>query len=134
MSRHDLVNPPGMAPATGFSYGALAAEGSLFHLAGITGHREDGSIDEALVDQFRAACESVAKVIGEAGGSPSDLLSMTIFTSDIEAYRAQPRELGEAYRSVFAKHYPPMALFGISELYDPKALVELVCVAVVPLR
>lgn len=132
MSRHDLFNPPGMAVATGFSYGAIPAQGKLLHLAGITGHREDGSIDEGLVDQFRAACESVAKVIAHAGGEVTDLLSMTIFTSDIESYRAQPRELGQAYRSVFGKHYPPMALFGISELYDPKASVELVCVAVVP--
>jgi enamine deaminase RidA (YjgF/YER057c/UK114 family) len=40
--------------------------------------------------------------------------------------------IGEAYRNVFGKHYPPMALIGVAELFDPKAKVELVGVAVVP--
>jgi hypothetical protein len=33
---------------------------------------------------------------------------------------------------VFGRHYPPLALFGIDELFDPSAFVELVCLAVVP--
>ena len=29
------------------------------------------------------------------------------------------------------KHFPPMALFGVSEQVDPNAHVELVCIAVI---
>ena len=119
-----------MAPAAGFSYGAVAAEGWTLHIAGLTGHRGDLSIDEGIVDQFSAACRTVADVIEEAGGEPTDLVSMTIYTSAIEEYRQHLEEIGAGYRMVFGKHYPPMALLGISELFDPKALVELVCVAV----
>jgi enamine deaminase RidA (YjgF/YER057c/UK114 family) len=132
MSRHELFDPEGLPEASGFSYGALAAEGRLLHIAGLTGHHGDGSIGVELVDQFATACSSVAKVIEEAGGSPTDLVSMTIFTSDLAAYRANLSRLGEAYRGVFGKHYPPMALIGIGELFDPRATVELSCVAVVP--
>ena len=132
MSRHHLFDPDGMPPATGFSYGALSDGGRLLHVAGLTGHRADGSIDEDLVDQFRSACVSVARVITEGGGSPDDMVSMTIYTTDVAAYRSRLGELGSAYRSVFGKHYPPMALFGVVELFDPRARVELVCVAVVP--
>lgn len=132
MSRHHLFNPDHMAPAAGFSYGAVAAEGRTLHIAGLTGHRRDLSIDEGIVDQFSAACRAVAGVIEEAGGEPTDLVSMIIYTSAIEEYRQHLEEIGVAYRMVFGKHYPPMALLGISELFDPKALVELVCVAVVP--
>lgn len=132
MSRHHLFDPAGMAPPIGFSYGAIAAIGSTVHIAGITGHQEDGSIDEELVEQFGAACESVAKVIIEAGGEPTDLVSMTIYTTDITEYRENLAPLGERYRAVFGRHYPPMALLGIGELFDPAAIVELVCVAVIP--
>lgn len=132
MSRHHLFDPDGFPEAVGFSYGALAAGGRTLHVAGMTGHRADGSIDDDLVGQFGVACESVARVIGEAGGEPSDLVSMTIYTTDVDGYRRQLRALGERYRSVFGKHYPPMALFGVTQLFDPAALVELVCVAVVP--
>lgn len=132
MSRHTLFNPEGMAPATGFSYGAIAGDGRLVHVAGMTGHRADGSIADGLIEQFGDACRSVVKVVEEAGGTASDVVSMTIYTSDIDAYRANLKPIGVAYRETFGDHYPPMALFGISELFDPRATVELVCVAVAP--
>ncbi len=132
MTRHQLINPSDLPDPSGFSYAAKPAHGRTVHLAGITGHHADGTIDDDLVEQFRTACHSVARVISEAGGKPADLVSMTIFTTDIAAYRARPQELGVAYRSVFGKHFPTMALFGIDELFDPAAVVELVCVAVVP--
>lgn len=132
MSRHHLFNPNGMAPAVGFSYGAIPANGEHVYLAGITGHRQDGSIDDGIVDQFATACESVAKIIAEAGGEPTDVVSMTIYTTDIAAYRAALTPLGERYRAVFGRYYPPMSLIGVAELFDPAAVVELVCVAVIP--
>jgi enamine deaminase RidA (YjgF/YER057c/UK114 family) len=132
MTRHHLFNPPGMAPPSGFSYGALPSQGRILHIAGITGHRADLSIDEGLVDQFAQACHSLAEVISEAGGVPTDLVSLTIYTSDMAAYRANLKLIGEAWRQVFGKHYPPMALIGVAELYDPRAVVELVGVATVP--
>jgi enamine deaminase RidA (YjgF/YER057c/UK114 family) len=132
MSRHQLFNPEGMAPAVGFSHGAIAAEGRTVHIAGQTGHHADLTIDDGMIDQFGSACRSVARVIEEAGGEPTDLISMTIYTPVIAEYRENLRELGAEYQKVFGKHYPPMALLGVTELVDPKALVELVCVAVVP--
>lgn len=132
MSRHRLLNPQDLPPAIGFSYGAIAAEGSVLHLAGITGHREDLSIEEGIVEQFADACRNVARVIAAAGGEPSDVVSMTIYTTDISAYRQNLGPIGEAYRAVFGRHFPPMALIGVQELMDPNAAVELVCVAVVP--
>lgn len=132
MSRHRLFNPEGLAPAVGFSYGAIAGDGRLLHLAGITGHHADGSIDADVVEQFAVACRSVSTVIAAAGGEPTDLVSMMIYTPDIAGYRASLEPLGHVYRGVFGRHYPPMALIGVSELFDPSALVELVCVAVVP--
>jgi len=132
MTRHSLFNPDGMAPAVGFSYGALPEEGRSLHIAGITGHDGSGDIADGLIDQFATACSSVAKVIAEAGGSPTDLVSMIIYTTEIDSYRSNLEPIGEAYRAVFGRHYPPMALLGISQLADPRARVELVCVAVVP--
>jgi enamine deaminase RidA (YjgF/YER057c/UK114 family) len=132
MSRHLLLNPDGLAPARGFSHGALAAEGRTLHIAGQTGHHPDQAIDDDLVEQFARACVAVATVIAEAGGEPGDLVSLTIYTTDVAGYRDHPGPIGEAYRAVFGTHYPPMALIGVAELFDPRAKVELVGVAVVP--
>jgi len=132
VSDHLFVNPRDLAPARGFSHGALPAGGRTLYIAGQTGHHPDLTIDDGLVDQFAQACRSVARVIEEAGGEPGDLVSMTIYTTEVQAYRDNLEPIGVAYRAVFGKHFPPMALIGIAELFDRRATVELVCVAVVP--
>lgn len=132
MTRHHLFDPDGLPPAVGFSYGALSTPGRLLHIAGLTGAREDGSLADGIVEQFSVACQGVARVIAEAGGDPTDLVSMTIYTTDVDGYRASLDPIGRAYRAVFGRHYPPIALLGVNRLFEPDALVELVCAAVVP--
>ncbi|MGH8913684.1 MAG: RidA family protein [Acidimicrobiia bacterium] len=132
MSDHRFLSPEDMAPARGFSHGAIPAPGNTLYIAGQTGHRPDGTIAPGLVDQFAEACRSVVRVIAEGGGSPTDLVSMTIYITDIQGYRDHLGPIGAAYREVFGKHYPPMALIGVSELFDSGARVELVGVAVIP--
>ncbi len=131
MSRHHLFNPDDLTPPYGFSHGALATSGRTLYIAGQTGHHPDLSIDDGLVDQFAEACRSVARVIEEAGGEPGDLVSLTIYTTEPGSYRENLDEIGAAYRQVFGRHFPPMALIGVAELFDARSVVELVGVAVV---
>jgi enamine deaminase RidA (YjgF/YER057c/UK114 family) len=132
MTRHHLFNPEGLPEARGFSYGAVAAGGRTLYLAGVTAERADGTFPDGIVAQFAEACHGVARVVAEGGGEPSDVVSMTIYTTEIEAYRSELRAIGAAYREVFGRHYPPIALVGVTRLFEKEALVELVCVAVVP--
>jgi enamine deaminase RidA (YjgF/YER057c/UK114 family) len=125
------VNPSGLAPPSGFSHGVISGAGRLLHIAGETGHHQDMSLDEGFVLQFARACRNVATVVEEAGGAPSDVVSLTIYATDVAAYREDLEGVGEAYRAVFGKHYPAMALIGVSELVDPDALVEITGVAVI---
>lgn len=132
LSPHLKVNPEGLPAARGFSYGVVSAPGRLLHLAGITSEVSGEGYPDSLVEQFDMACRGVATVIEDAGGSPSDLVSMTIFVTDVDAYVGELDSLGSTYRAVFGKHYPAMALIGIDRLFDTRALVELQCVAVLP--
>jgi enamine deaminase RidA (YjgF/YER057c/UK114 family) len=131
MSRHHLINPGDLTPPHGFSHGALATSGRTLYIAGQTGHHPDLSIDDGLVEQFGRACRALARVIEEAGGEPDDLVSLTIYTSEIGIYRENLGPIGAAYREVFGRHFPPMALIGVAELFDSRAVVELVGVAVI---
>jgi enamine deaminase RidA (YjgF/YER057c/UK114 family) len=132
MSRHHLFDPEDLPSASGFSYGALSTGGRSLHIAGITGQRPDLGFDDSIATQFAVAARGVATVISGAGGDPTDLVSMTIYTTDVDGYLESLRSIGEAYREVFGRHYPAMALIGVDRLFDPAAKVELVCVAVVP--
>ena len=133
MTVHRFLNPEGMMPPVGFSHVAMAAPGRLVFLAGQTAHQADGSVaGSTMSEQFAAAAANVGAALSAAGATPADVVSMQIFTSDVEAYRSESKAIGTAYREVFGPHYPPMALFGVTRLYDPAALVELVVTAVIP--
>lgn len=130
---HRVVNPPSMAPAVGFSHGLVAARGQVVYLGGQTAQLPDGSITgDTLVAQFDQAAANLAAVLQACGAAPEHLAALTVYTTDVPAYRASLREIGRAYRRQLGRHFPAMALFGVTELFDPEALVELVAVAVVP--
>jgi enamine deaminase RidA (YjgF/YER057c/UK114 family) len=133
VAAHQFLNPEGLGPPVGFSHVAVAAPGRLVFLAGQTAHQADGTLSGAtLAEQFGAAAANVATALAAAGASPGDVVSLQIFTTDVDGYRAASRAIGAAYRDVFGPHYPPMALFGVTRLFDADALVELVATAVIP--
>jgi enamine deaminase RidA (YjgF/YER057c/UK114 family) len=129
---HEIFNPESLPPPKGFAHALRAAEGRLVFLGGQTGHRVDGSIDADLVRQFDQACANVVAALAAAGGQPEHLAQLEIFVVDLPEYRNRLRDLGERYRWHFGKHYPAMALLGTPELFDPRARVELIGIAVVP--
>lgn len=129
---HRPVDPEGLLPPSGFSHVVVPADGRPVSLAGQTGHRADGSIDPDLVAQFAQAARNVAVVLEAVGGRPEHVVSMTIYVTDLAGYRALLGPIGAAYREVFGRWYPAMTLVGVTELFDPDALVELAATAVVP--
>lgn len=134
-SSHRPINPESLPPPVGFSHAVAAAPGRLVFVAGQAGHRADGSIaNDGLVEQFDQAAANVVEAARAAGAEPDHLVSLQIFVTDAAAYRDSSREIGEAYRRHFGRHYPAMALFEVAGLFDPAAKVELVAVAVIPER
>jgi enamine deaminase RidA (YjgF/YER057c/UK114 family) len=130
---HRVVNPDGLVDPKGFAHALVSTKGTTIYLGGQTGHRADGSlVGDDLVTQFDQACANVVTAIRAAGGEPEHLAQVLIFATHLDEYRARLKELGEAYRRHFGKHYPAMALLGATELFDRRAKVELVGVAVVP--
>lgn len=125
-----IFNPDGLPEPVGFSH-AVATDGSrVLFLAGQTGRRADGSIDDDLVGQFRQALAAVAVCMEEAGFPAESLARMMIYTTDVAGYRESLGPIGAAYREVFGRHFPAMALFGVTELFEADASVELVATAV----
>jgi enamine deaminase RidA (YjgF/YER057c/UK114 family) len=130
---HRIVNPSSLSAPVGFSHAVVATAGRTVYLGGQTGHDAAGKLVGAgLVEQFGRAADNVVAALDSAGARPEQLVSMQIFVTDVAGYRDALGELGAAYRERFGKHYPATALFGVTELFDPDAKVELVCIAVVP--
>jgi len=132
-SPHELVNPEALAPPFGYSHAVVPAAGRTVYLGGQAGHRADGTLaGEALLEQLDRALANVAAALRAAGGQPEHLVSVQVYVTDAGEYRAHLREAGEAWRRHLGRHYPAVSLLEVSGLFDPKAKVELVCIAVVP--
>lgn len=129
---HEIVNPPALLPPTGFSHAVVAGPGRTIHLGGQTGHRSDGTLPDGMVAQFDQAATNLVVALQAARAHPGHLVSLQVFVTSVEDYRADLEALGAAYRRHLGRHYPAMALFEVTRLFDVDALVELVAVAVVP--
>jgi enamine deaminase RidA (YjgF/YER057c/UK114 family) len=55
----------------------------------------------------------------------TDIGRLTIYVTDVEAYRTGLRDIGAAYRRVMGTHFPAMALLHVRGLLEPGALVEI---------
>lgn len=131
-SPHEILNPPTLAEPLGFSHAVVAASGRTVYLGGQAAHDAEGKIvGSSIAEQFAQAARNVVAALDAAGGSPEHLVSMQIFVTDVAEYRAALSEISTAYRESFGRHYPAIALMGVTELFDPAAKVELVCVAVI---
>ena len=106
--------------------------GNTVYLGGQIASNPDGSVaGETMAEQFDLAAGNLVTALQAAGGEPEDLVSLQVFVTDVEEYRASLRELGQVWRRHFARRYPAMGLFGVTELFDPAAKVELMGVAVI---
>ncbi len=124
----EYVNPPGLARPSGFTHAVRHAD--TVHLSGQTAMDADGKIVEGgIVAQFRQALGNLLTALRAAGGEPSDLLSVTIYLTDIPAYQREGREIGRVWRELAGTDYPAMAGIGVTALWQPEALVEIQGVA-----
>jgi enamine deaminase RidA (YjgF/YER057c/UK114 family) len=123
MSPHRIVNPPELGAPSGFSH-AVVSSGTLVHLAGQLGE------GVTMAEQFDSALARLLAVLDAAGGRPEDLVSLQVFVTDVAAYKASRAGIGRAWQARLGRHYPAMGLFGVRELFEPEAMVELMGVAV----
>jgi enamine deaminase RidA (YjgF/YER057c/UK114 family) len=130
---HELVNPMGMAAARGFSHAVVATGGRTVYLAGQVAMNVDGVVvGETIAEQFDVALGNVVAALAGAGARPEHLVSLVMYATDVAAYRTSLREVGAAYRRHIGRHYPAMALVGVTELVEPSALIEIIGTAVIP--
>lgn len=121
----ERVNPPELGKPSGYSHAVSVTAGKIVFLAGQTALNQDNKIiGETVVEQFEQAMGNLLTALRAAGGSPADLVSVTIYIVDMDDYKAHAREIGAVWRRLVGTEYPAMAGIGVSRLWDIEALVE----------
>jgi enamine deaminase RidA (YjgF/YER057c/UK114 family) len=124
--------PPGWPRPKGYSNG-ISATGRMIFTAGVVGWDEqERFVSNDLAGQFAQVLRNIVAILAEDGAGPEHIVRLTAYVTDVEAYRASLGAIGEAWKEIIGRHYPAMALVGVSALVEPEALVEIEATAVVP--
>jgi len=126
------INPPELGKPSGFSHAVRVSGGTTVHLAGQTALDAHGRIvGDGVVEQFMRALGNLLAALAAAGGTPQDLVSLTVYIVDMDDYKAHAREIGAVWKRLIGASYPAMAGIGVARLWDAEALVEVQGVACV---
>lgn len=104
--------------------------GTTIYLAGQTGYQDErGETYPGNFDgQVRAAFERMRKTLATAGGKLEDVVTMTVFVTDM----ANGTRFTQLRKEFFKEdRYPASALIGIKELARPEMMIEIQAIAVV---
>jgi enamine deaminase RidA (YjgF/YER057c/UK114 family) len=123
----DLVMLEGETPK-GYANGRIGY-GAVLHVAGQVGWVDGTFRANDLVGQFAQALDNVLAVLKAGHGHVDDIAEMTIYVTDIAAYRAARKELGPIWRARTGNHFPAMALVAVTALVEAEAVVEIQAIA-----
>lgn len=127
MSTH-LVIDPNSPPPKGYADGRIG-HGPVLHIAGQIGWKNGVFEAKDLVGQFAQTLDNILAVLGAAHGHVEDIAEMTMYVTDMPAYRAARKQLGPVWRERFGSHFPAMALVAVTALVEPEAVIEIQAVA-----
>jgi 2-iminobutanoate/2-iminopropanoate deaminase len=103
--------PTGNAPAAPFSEGIMV--GGTFYVAGHIGVDPATQKTPPSADaEARLVMDAVKQTLSQAGLSMDDLVSVTVYCTDLGLYDA----FNAVYRRYFHGHYPTRAFIGVNQL------------------
>lgn len=124
--------PPGGPRPRGYANG-VSARGRTVVTAGVIGWNAEEDFDAAdLVGQFRQALVNILAILAEDEAGPQHIVRMTCYVTDIGEYRSNLAEIGAAWRETIGRHFPAMAVVGVTALVEPAAKIEIEATAIVP--
>jgi len=113
-------------PQGRFSHvGEIGPNARLFHLAGQTGARPDGTVSQDFAEQARQVYRNLTTVLAGCGMDWQNVAKVTVFLTnpdDIPAWR-------EAQKEAFGTVVPASTLLIVSRLARPEYRVEVEAVA-----
>ena len=127
-----FLQPESWIQPKGYANG-IVAEGKLIILGGQIGWNAKQKFEtDEFVPQFRQTLENIITLLSEAGAGPENIVRLTWFITDRDAYLNSQKEMGRAYREIMGRNFPAMSVVQVVKLIEERALVEIEATAVLP--
>lgn len=128
----EFLQPEGWARAKGYANGVVA-EGRMIILGGQIGWNSNQEFEsDEFIPQFRQTLTNIVTLLAEAGAGPENLVRLTWFITDRDAYLDSQKAMGEVYRDIMGRNYPAMSVVQVVRLIEARALIEIEATAVLP--
>lgn len=129
---HQTIHPEGWKPAKGYA-NAIIASGRTLFLAGQIGWNADQIFEtDDFVGQVEQVLRNIRTILEQSGAQSEDLVRLTWFVTDKQAYLQNQTAIGAAYRAIIGRHFPAMSVVEASSLLEDRAKVEIEATAVLP--
>ena len=124
------LNPEGMpVPRGSYSQVVISKPGRVVFIAGNTASDPSGNVI-GLADvraQTRYILEKIKLGVEAAGGTLQDIVSMSVFTTDVRYLR----DINETRRELLAGNFPTSTMVQVVALARPELLLEINATAVI---
>ena len=127
----DAFNVPTVwQPFGAFSMVAVQGDGQIVHLKGQVALDREGRIvgKGDMRAQTRKVLENIREVLAAIGGRMEDVLSLTHYVTDIDAFAS----VGDIRREFFREPFPVTTTVQVAALYRPELVVEIAAIAEIP--
>jgi 2-iminobutanoate/2-iminopropanoate deaminase len=129
-SDRTFVTPPGADPKAAPPYSSGVLVNGTFYVSGTLGvDPATGKVPADAEAEVHLVLDSVKQTLERAGLTMADLVSVTIYCTDLDLYD----KFNAVYRSYFQDHYPSRAFIGVAKLVRG-ARFEIAGVAVKPAK
>jgi enamine deaminase RidA (YjgF/YER057c/UK114 family) len=125
------INPTDWLGAFNINHGIeVTGAQRVLYLSGQTSNGPDGAPLHPgdLVAQFGTAWLNLKDALAEAGMTPTNIIRLNIYTTDVPGFMAQAGELVPIFAGDGCK--PVSTLLGVASLFEPEIMVELEATAV----
>jgi len=102
---------PSHASGDGLPFSGAVMAGDTLYLSGMLG-LDNGQVPDTPEEEARLIMEQFKATLEEAGMTMDDLVSVTIYCSDVSYYDA----FNSVYRTYFTGNYPARAFIGSGNL------------------
>lgn len=128
---HTILQPADWLPPKGYSNGVIANGQQAIYVGGQIGWNGQCQFEsDNFVDQVRQALQNIIDILAEAEAGPEHITRLTWFITDKAAYTENLKAIGQAYREVMGRNFPPMSVIVVAALIEDQAKVEIEATAV----
>jgi 2-iminobutanoate/2-iminopropanoate deaminase len=125
----ERIQPDGLSRPAAYTH--VIRAGETVYIAGQTATDQNGQVVAGDIGaQATQVFENLRRAVGSVGGTLADLVKITVYVTDA-AYRGS---VGEARRRYLGEALPTSTFLVVAGLADPRYLVEIDAIAVVPAR